>query len=170
MLAESPHVDMEPLSSKRRRNEWLLLGLTMLVLTTGVAAVVFEDRASITLLERNRLQTQARVIEENLVRQLQAVSSVLAGLRFDLVSGDDDRDGNTERPPLRLKTLNDALPGVRAIYAVDRNGMVVNAEQKSYIGRSARGPAVFHRAARTARRLADVCVAALSVHRWATTW
>ncbi|MDB5849040.1 MAG: hypothetical protein JWP29_2792, partial [Rhodoferax sp.] len=65
--------------------------------------------------------------------QLQAVSSVLAGMRYDLMAGDDD----TGKQPLRLKTLTDALPGVRAIYAVDRNGLVIDAEQKSYIGRDA---------------------------------
>ncbi|MDB5896026.1 MAG: hypothetical protein JWQ88_3557 [Rhodoferax sp.] len=125
---------------RRKRNEWWSLGIAMVLLTAALAVFMLEDRASIVTQERSRLQTQARVIEENLVRQLQAVASVLSGLRDEVSASErlglPARSGITPSG-LHLKILNDALPGVRAIYAVDRNGIVLTAEQQTYVGRGA---------------------------------
>ncbi|APW38124.1 hypothetical protein RD110_13720 [Rhodoferax koreense] len=126
-------------AQRRQRNEWLALALGLLLLTAALAFVIWEDRASTGERERNRLQTQARVIEENLVRQLQAVDSVLIGMRTELnaqQAGNQVIDADKEAR--RLKSLSDAMPGVRALYVVDRHGLVLMAEQKNLIGRDAR--------------------------------
>jgi len=127
-------VGVSHLTPRRRRNEWLALALGMVVLTAAVAMMVFDDRAKLGSFERGQLQTQARVIEENLVRQLQAAGTMLSGLRQELVSGDTGLA--PEAQTLRLKVLTDALPGVRAIYAIDSGGVVLVANQARFIGRS----------------------------------
>ena len=137
---DPPEAGSATFTPQRKRKEWWWLGFAMLLLTAALAAMMIEDRAGIATQEQGRLQSQARVIEENLVRQLQAVASVLTSLRDE--EAFHDRGGvmageATRHTAVLLKTLNDALPGVRTIYAVDREGLVQTADQQGYLGRDA---------------------------------
>ncbi len=83
--------------------------------------------------ERNQLQNQARVVEENLVRQLQGANSALTGVRYDLFYADGDAtETNLQR---RLQVLTDAMPGVRAMIVLNKDGLVVGANRKDLLGK-----------------------------------
>ncbi|MBC7682661.1 MAG: diguanylate cyclase [Ferruginibacter sp.] len=91
--------------------------------------------------ERNQLQNQARVVEENLVRQLQGANSAISGVRYDLFYGDGDT--NTANLPRRLQALSDAMPGVRNIVVTNKVGVVVGASRKDLLGRDFHARAYF---------------------------
>ncbi|MDB5896175.1 MAG: hypothetical protein JWQ88_3706 [Rhodoferax sp.] len=92
--------------------------------------------------ERDRLGTQARVIAENLDRQLRGANGALAGLRYELVTGDHHEPG-LKTAPQRLKVLSDAMPGVRSMAVMNAEGTVVDADRKDLIGRNFKASQTF---------------------------
>ncbi len=122
---------------RRHVREWLVLLLVLALLACAMAYWLMRAHNSHRQLEQTRLQNQARVIEENLVRQLQGANSALAGVRYDMFYGDvssvgDAADTNLQR---HLQVLADAMPGVRAMTVLDRNGIVVGGNRKELVGK-----------------------------------
>jgi len=123
----------EPMA--RYRIEWLLLGIALLILGTLIGYSSHTDRGRLEARERDRLQVQGRVIDENLGRQLQGVNNALAGVLNDL----QDWDGKSVGLPAsrRLKVLSGAMPGVRTMNIVDAQGTVLASNRNELIGQSA---------------------------------
>ncbi|MEO5770514.1 MAG: hypothetical protein ABIQ29_00450, partial [Burkholderiaceae bacterium] len=63
---------------------------------------------------------QARVIADNLARQIEGTSNALDGVRDDLRLW--DRSDLARAAGARLKALNDAMPGVRSMHILDAEG------------------------------------------------
>lgn len=84
--------------------------------------------------ERQRLEGQARVIEENIMRQLQGANAALAGVRYDLVSGDHGVERSSLT--LNLKVLSAAMPGVRSLIVTDAQGTITDSNQRQIIGQN----------------------------------
>ncbi|MEF8709184.1 MAG: hypothetical protein V5B38_10075 [Candidatus Accumulibacter propinquus] len=57
--------------------QWLLLATALLLLGTVIGSSLYSQRQSIDARERERLGTQAIVVEENLASQLLVTSRVL---------------------------------------------------------------------------------------------
>ena len=106
----------------------------MLLLIAGAGYQLWIDHADNRAQERDRLQTQAHVIEENLVRQLQGANSALAGVRYDLLYGDHEFDDKDMQ--LRLRVLTDAMPGVRALLVLDKTGYVVASNRRDLVSKN----------------------------------
>ena len=68
-------------TARRYRFEWILLGVVLLALGALIGAWVHAEHDQIESVESDRLQVQARVIDENLGRQLEGVNNALAGKR-----------------------------------------------------------------------------------------
>ena len=92
------------------------------------------EGSNVASLERQRLETQARVIEENIVRQLRGANAALAGVRYDLVSGDHGLERRSLT--LNLKVLADAMPGVRSLIVTDPQGTITASNQRQIIGQN----------------------------------
>jgi len=109
--------------------QWLILGVALLILggTTGANLYVQRDRTESR--EHGRLLTQARVIQENLEQNLTAVSRVLADLRKEALQ-------QKGKPGLddHLRMLADAMPGIRTLLVLDRDGMVVGSSRPELLG------------------------------------
>jgi len=119
---------------RRYQLEWILLGLVLLVFGALIGDWLYAERNRIESLERDRLQVQARVIDENLKRQLEGVNAALAGIRDDvpLWRGTDAWPAASRQ----LKTLSDAMPGVRTLVILDAAGAVLASDRNELIGRN----------------------------------
>src|SRR3990167_8965322 len=120
------------LQTRRYRIEWMLLGTALLILGALVGYWVYDERGRVEALERDRLQVQARVIDENLGRQLEGVNNALAGVRNDYSLS--NRKSIGPATSLHLKTLADAMPGVRTMSILDAEGTVLASSRDELIG------------------------------------
>jgi len=107
---------------KRSHREWLALLLVLVAAAGLLGAMLWHDHRITSATERDRLEVQARVVDEYLEQLLGGVSNALQGVRDELPSGvgPDVQD----RAGRRLKVLTEAMPGVRFISVVDANGVI----------------------------------------------
>lgn len=140
-----------PLSVKPQAShfsiEWLLLIGGLLLLGGLLAFSLYGDYRDIDARERERLGAQARIVHDNLARQLDAVNRVLAGIRDDLPRWRAETDGMT-RASQRLRDFTDAMPGVRTMSILDADGRVVAASRAELLGGNFRDRAYFQAALR----------------------
>jgi PAS domain S-box-containing protein len=104
--------------------EWRLLQIALLVLSAFIVYSLYEERIQIEAVESERLQAQARVLGENLERQLSAVSYALADVLEDVPTWDRKTPWASAMTH-RLKDLAGTMPGLRTILIVDANGAVM---------------------------------------------
>ncbi|MEO6273820.1 MAG: diguanylate cyclase [Rhodoferax sp.] len=118
---------------RRYVREWLVLLLLLALLGGAVAYWLGRAHSANRERERNQLQNQARVVEENLERQLLGANNALTGVRYDLFYGDGDTNAaNLQR---RLQVLTDAMPGVRGMVVLNQDGLSVGANRKELLGK-----------------------------------
>lgn len=110
----------------------MLLCTALLILGALTGYWLYEERNQVESRERNRLQTQARVIDENLGRQLEGANNALAGVRNDFAVS--DRKNMGQAVSRRLKALSDAIPGVRTMLVFDAEGTVLAANRDELLG------------------------------------
>lgn len=70
--------DRTPCKHVATTTEWILLGTVLLVLGSLIGYWFYEKRNLIEALEQHQLQVQARVIDENLGRQMERANNALA--------------------------------------------------------------------------------------------
>ena len=112
--------------------EWILLLLIWSIAIVIVAYQVAVARDRVLSQEQAHLLAQTRVIEENLVQQLKGANNALTGIRDDV-----DRPEYADTLPLltaRLKSLTDAMPGVRAIQVLDTDGYSIASSMRQLQG------------------------------------
>lgn len=113
--------------------EWLLFG----VLLTAIGLFLVWDRYStyreVDAEQRHLLAVQVRAVDENLSRQLIGISAAMRGLRNDLPSWSSDQVRVSASR--RLKALGDAMPGVRTLLLLDRDGRVVASNRPELMDR-----------------------------------
>jgi len=120
--------------SRRFLIEWLLLGAALAALCGFVAYSLTTEHQRIEIGERDRLTTQAKVIHENLVRQLEATNRALAEVLSQIPYWMSQTDGR-EKAAQHLKALADAMPGVRTMIILDARGMAINADKRELVGK-----------------------------------
>ena len=124
--------DMTQGTTHRYRNEWIALGIALLVLAALIGIELYHERVQTEARERDRLQVQAQVVDENLGRQLEGVNNALARVRDEMPHWNSRTIA--EAGSHLLVALTNAMPGVRAmgIFAVD--GTTIASTQKEFIG------------------------------------
>ena len=114
--------------------EWVLLGVLLAALGSLVAYSLHAEHQRIEIGERERLATLAKVIRDNLARQLVATNTALTG-----VAGQpnywSNRAGGRRGGARHLKALSNAMPSVRTMIILDAKGTVVNADRAELIGK-----------------------------------
>lgn len=103
--------------------EWLLLIGGLLLLGGFLAYSLLDERAAIDHRERERLAAQAKVIHDNLGRQLDAINRALLNVREELPQWNAQKDGMTNAVQ-RLKAFADAMTGVRTMTILDADGNI----------------------------------------------
>ena len=127
---------MIPGTPRRYRLEWILLGVVLLILGALVGYWVYAEHDRVESRERDRLQVQARVIEENLGRQLEGVNNALVGASDDLPQWSGAK--MSVAPSRRLKVLSQVMPGVRTVIIANAEGTVLDSSRDDLIGRNFR--------------------------------
>ncbi|HSI57803.1 MAG TPA: PAS domain-containing protein [Ideonella sp.] len=112
---------------------FLLLLLALIGLERGLAY------REIGRSERIRMQSQSRVVEEEIVRLLGAIDRALIGLRDDF----PDAETVSARQTFRLKALAAVMPGVRTLFTLDAQGMVRTSSNEQLLGLDLSGRAYF---------------------------
>ncbi|HJV24045.1 MAG TPA: diguanylate cyclase [Aromatoleum sp.] len=121
-----PRVKKSPYSA-----QWLLLAISLLIIGCANGFDLWVERARTGDREQSRLLTQTRVIQENLVANLSSVNSVLEDLAKEW-----SEPGAQERATGRLKVLTDAMPGVRTLRILDKQGVSTASNRPELIGAS----------------------------------
>ncbi len=117
--------------------QWLALGVVLVLMGVLLAQETYQEHVRIENLERKQLAQQAYVVEQNLVRQLDAINRVLESTRSDLGEWLPRRDGR-ERMEQRFRFLTDAMPGVRTMLVLDADGNAIAASRKNIVGQNYR--------------------------------
>jgi diguanylate cyclase (GGDEF)-like protein/PAS domain S-box-containing protein len=115
----------------QRLKQWVGMAVLQGLLVTVLASVLMNERQHRLTQEQDRLAVQARVIEENLERQLQGVNAALSNLRYDLISA--DKGEATNKVALNLRVLTAAMPGVRGMLALDEKGNVMASDRPNAV-------------------------------------
>lgn len=122
------------LHSRRFLIEWLFLGAALLALGGFIAYSLFQEHDRIAGEQRDRLASQAKVVDENIGRQLEGAYQALSGVMEDREYwGSKSGRQNVSR---HLKTLSDAMPGVRTIVITDAKGTAIASDREQLIGQN----------------------------------
>jgi len=109
--------------------QWLELGIALIILGGAIAFNLYLEHGRTEAREKERLSTQARVISENLERQLGSISRALEDVRSDMYFWQ-----GSSGLQLRLKALASALAGIRTMNVMDAKGMIIASNRPELVG------------------------------------
>ncbi|MDO8261933.1 MAG: diguanylate cyclase [Gallionella sp.] len=115
------------------RRPWLLLAACLGGLGAFLVFNLHREHERIEAVERERLATQSKVIEDNLSRQLVAINLALESVIADLPYWAVQPNGR-ERAIRRLKSMEVSMPSVRTFLVLDVKGIVTLANREELIG------------------------------------
>lgn len=110
---------------------WLVLAVLLLAGGGFITHSLYEKHERLDTQERDRLTTQTRVIEQNLIGQLGGVYRALDDLRKE---PHPDGVHDVAAVNRQLALLSNAIPGVRTLFITNRAGLVIAANQMPLIG------------------------------------
>ena len=122
--------------SRRFRVEWLAVSALLALLGLVLTFALYRQHNIAEVQEKDRLQVQARVVDENLMRQLEGANNALTAVRDAL-----EQPGRGDAAPVdsgKLKLLRDVMPGVRTIAIIDRHGIIVASSRPELLGTNSR--------------------------------
>ena len=116
-----------------RAAQWLILAAFALALGSAIGWYLYSQHQSADSRERERLSTQAEVIEKNLAPQLLLANRVIEGILHDLPAWRSQNDG-FKTANLRLQATNSVLEGIRPILIIDADGNVIASSNETLLG------------------------------------
>ncbi len=120
--------------SQRTGQHWLALVVALALIGSIIAYNLATMRHRTISQENQRLMTQARVIGQNIQRQLEATSRALKGVITDLPGLQAPQ--NLSQANKRLSVLADAMPGIRTLFFTDATGTILASNRPELIGRN----------------------------------
>lgn len=124
------------LSPKSYLIPWLVLAAILTAVGCFTGYSLYEEHERLDGNERERLNTQAAVVEKNLSAQLYGVYRALDGIRSELPRWQGE--GWARLANGKLGALNDAMTGISAILIADANGTITASNRAQIIGRNIR--------------------------------
>ena len=118
---------------QRFRLEWIALAAVLAIAALVTIWMLAGEHQAIRVQEAERLQGQARVVNENLIRQLAGANKALKRVRDDFAYRSSTAD--VVLTTTVLKSLTEAMPGVGTMLLQDRDGTVVAASRDDFIGK-----------------------------------
>ena len=114
-------------------SQWVILALSVGLIGVLALFSIVQQRRLIAGNERDRLQAQARVVDKNLGKQLEAANSALQGLLNDMPVF----RGAAGLPEAnhRMKALSNAMPGIRTMFLVDATGRIAASNREELLGK-----------------------------------
>jgi diguanylate cyclase (GGDEF)-like protein/PAS domain S-box-containing protein len=111
--------------------QWAMFSIGLAILAAATALHLYFERQRVDSREQERLLTQARVIQLNVEANLAAVNEVLTDLRLTL-----QRQAPSHDMDDALRTLTDAMPGVRTLVVMDGKGNIKASSRPELSGRN----------------------------------
>ncbi|MDB5849867.1 MAG: hypothetical protein JWP29_3619, partial [Rhodoferax sp.] len=108
----------------RESAEWLAFAAVVLLGSLLSVYAVLSERSFILKNERSHLEAQARIVDENLRRQLTGVRNALDSVRSAHLTRDTGATG------LSIQALRAAMPGVRALVLLDEQGRILKSSDE----------------------------------------
>jgi len=127
---------MEKLDRQFRR-EWWMIVVIMLVIGMVLAFSLWQDYQNTSMREQERLATQCRIVMSGLERHFDAANRTLQSILGNLDSW-YRRPGGIDDANRQLKAFVDAMPAVRSLAVLDKDGTVRITNQDALIGRNFR--------------------------------
>ncbi len=109
---------------RRERAEWLAFAAVVLLGCTLSIYAVWSERSFILENEHAHLEAQARIVDENLRRQLSGVRNALDNVRRAHLMNGPRATG------LSIQGLRAAMPGVRALVLLDTKGNILHSSDE----------------------------------------
>lgn len=109
--------------------QWLELGIALTILGGAIAFNLYLEHGRTTAREQDRLAAQARVIAENLERQLASANRAL-----EEVLGDFPQGKGTSALQLRLNAITNAVPGIRFMSVMNADGTLLFSNHEQFLG------------------------------------
>lgn len=122
--------------------EWLFIVVSLLLLGGFIGWLLWNERNDIATREHDRLSTQARVVHQNMERQLEAINLALLGVRDDAMTWRASAQGLAEANR-RLYSLNDAMTGVRTMLLMNAQGVIEASNRPELLGQNLNQRAYF---------------------------
>jgi signal transduction histidine kinase/DNA-binding response OmpR family regulator/HPt (histidine-containing phosphotransfer) domain-containing protein len=114
---------------------WALFALGLFALGLFIALSLHNDWREIDQREGERLQAQARIVHDALSRQIDAINRVLIHLRKQYPEWQTSPLGS-ELASRRLQAFSEAMPGVRTLLILDKEGTVYATSRPELQGRN----------------------------------
>lgn len=112
---------------------WLLLAACLGGVGAFLVFSLHQEHERLESMERERLSTQSKVIEDNLSRQLVAINLALESVISELPYWAGQPDGR-EHAIRRLKSMEVSMPSVRTFLVLDTKGRVTLSNRAELIG------------------------------------
>lgn len=113
--------------------EWIMLTALHVVVAGAMTVALVREHHSVRQTEFDRLQGQARVIDENLSRQLVGADKALLGMARGLGQA---TAADSRSVVAQLRLLTDAMPGFSSMLWLDAHGTVIAAPRDDMIGKN----------------------------------
>lgn len=114
---------------------WLLLAVCLGGLGAYLAFKLHREHERIEAVERERLTTQSKVIEDNLTRQLTAINLSIESIMAELPGWQVQLNGRSEGLQ-HLKSMEALMPSVRTFLVLDAQGFVALSNLEELMGRN----------------------------------
>lgn len=114
---------------------WLLLAVCLGGLGAYLAFKLHREHERIEAVERERLTTQSKVIEDNLTRQLTAINLSIESIMAELPGWQVQPNGRSEGLQ-HLKSMEALMPSVRTFLVLDAQGFVALSNLEELMGRN----------------------------------
>jgi two-component system, cell cycle sensor histidine kinase and response regulator CckA len=127
--------------------QWALLISILLILGSAIGWSLYSEHEAIDKRERERLSTQAEVIEKNVVPQLLLANRVIEGILGELPRWQALHDG-FKYANRQLHVINDTLIGINPILVIQADGKVIASSNDLLVGQNFRQREYFQTAIR----------------------
>ena len=113
--------------------QWLIFGIAASLLGGLLAWNAYQSHAETDAVERERLSIRARIVDESMARQVDAINRMLLGLRSELGRWGKLEDGMM-RASRRMTAMADVMQGVHFVAALDAQGRILAASGQDLTG------------------------------------
>jgi len=118
--------------------EWITLLASLAVLGVYIAWSLVNERNDVEAREKDRLSTQARIIDVHIAQQLGAIRRVLINTRSELTHWQQLPAGMSQANQY-LSAFSEALAGVRTLGIFDASGTLIATNRESLLNRNFSG-------------------------------
>ena len=131
----TPRPEAETSAKYLYSTQWLVLLAMLLLLGGFLAWTLSSEYNSVETRERQNLTNSAKVIHDNLGRQLFAINKALVSVRDDLEHLKSEGNG-LATANRNLRAFTDAMTGVRTMNIIDAQGTVIASNRAELLGDS----------------------------------